>query len=111
VYDASSAHCTDIFATAAKAATNMAPVPHPPRHYIKTVHADDAFLPRRRRKVLGGGENSLPQSNLLGADRTWGYVVMTQSHQPTTPGAETIPTESSNHEQIDGMVSAPGRVG
>jgi hypothetical protein len=44
VYNASSTHCTDIFATAAKAATNMVPVPHPPRHYIKTVHADDAFF-------------------------------------------------------------------
>ncbi len=104
-------HRSDIFATAAKAATNMAPVPHPPWHYIKTVHADDAFLPRRRRKVLGGGENVPPQSNLLGADRTWCYVVMTQSHQPTTPGAETIPTESSNHELIDGMVSGLGGVG
>jgi hypothetical protein len=36
---------------------------------------------------------------------------MTQSHQPTTPGTETIPTESSNHELIDGMVSVPGGVG
>jgi hypothetical protein len=110
VYDASSTHCTDIFATAAKAATNMAPVPHTPLHYIKTVHANDSFLPRQHQKVLGGG-NSPPQSNLLGADWTWCYVVMTQSHQPTTPGAETIPTESSNHELIDGMASGPGGVG
>ncbi len=110
MYDASSTHHTDIFTTAAKAATNMAPVPHPPRHYIKTVHADDAFLPRRHWKVLGGCENSPPQSNHLGADLTWCYVVMTQSHQPTTPGAETIPTESLNHELIDGMISAPGGV-
>jgi hypothetical protein len=35
----------------------------------------------------------------------------TQCHQPTTPGADTIPTESSNHELIDGIVSAPGEVG
>jgi len=35
----------------------------------------------------------------------------TQRHQPTTPGSETIPIESSNHELIDGIVSAPGRVG
>ncbi len=111
MYDASSTHSTDIFATAAKAVTNMAPVLHPSWHYIKTVHADDAFLPPRHRKVLGGGENSPPQSNLLGADRTWCYVLMTQSHQPTTPCAETIPTESSNHELIDGMVSVPGGVG
>jgi hypothetical protein len=53
-------HRTDIFATAAKAATNMAHVPHPPQHYIKTLHADDAFLPRRHQKVLGGGKNSTP---------------------------------------------------
>ncbi len=111
MYNESLTHRTDIFATAAKAATNMAPVPHPPQHYIKTVHADDAFLPRRRQKMLRGSENSPPQSNLLGADRTWCYVVMTQCHQPTTPGAETIPTESLNHELIDGMVSAPGGVG
>jgi hypothetical protein len=44
VYDASSTHRTDIFATAAKAATNMVPVPHPPQHYIKTVQVDDAFF-------------------------------------------------------------------
>jgi hypothetical protein len=52
-----------------------------------------------------------PKSNLFGANWTWCYVIMTQCHQPTTPGAETIRTESSIHEQIDGMVSAPGRVG
>jgi hypothetical protein len=69
------------------------------------------FLPRRRQKVLGGGENSPHQSNLLGANWTWCYVIMTQRHQPTTPGAETIQTETSNHEQIDGMISAPGEVG
>jgi hypothetical protein len=76
-----------------------------------TLHADDAVLPRRRQKVLEGGENSPHQFNLLGADRTWCYVVMTQHHQPTTPGDKTIRTDSSNHEQINGMVSAPGRVG
>ena len=111
MHDASLMHYTDIFATAAKAATNMAPVPHPPGHYIKRVHANDAYFPWGRQKVLGGGENSPPQSNLLGADRTWCYVVMTQSHQPTTPGAETIPPESSNHELIEGMVSVLGGVG
>jgi hypothetical protein len=75
------------------------------------VHAVNAFLPRQFRKVLGGGENSPHQSNLFGADRIWCYVVMTQRHQLTIPGAETIQAESSNHEQIDGMVSAPDRVG
>jgi hypothetical protein len=44
VYDASSTHRTDIFSTAAKAATNMVPVPHPLQHYIKMVHADDVFF-------------------------------------------------------------------
>jgi hypothetical protein len=111
VYDASLTHHTDIFATAAKAATNMAPVLHPPRHYIKMVHADDAFLPRWHQKVLGGGENSPHQSNLLGADWTWCYVVMIQSHQPATPGNETTPTESLNHKQIEGMVLVLGGVG
>jgi hypothetical protein len=75
------------------------------------VHAGNAFLPWWRQKVLGGDEYSPHQSNLLGANRTWCYVIMTQHHQPTTPGAETIQTESSTHEQIDGMVSAPGKVG
>ncbi len=69
------------------------------------------FLPQQCQKVLGGGEkNSPPQSNLLGADWTWCYVVMTQRHQPTTPCAKTIQTERFNHEQINGMVSAPGGV-
>jgi hypothetical protein len=75
------------------------------------VHADDAFLPQQHQKVIRGGENSPHQSNLFGTNRTWCYVVMTQHHQPTTPGAETIQTESSNHELIDGMVSAPGGAG
>jgi hypothetical protein len=78
--------------------------------FFKTVHADDAFLPWQCQKVLGGGESSPQKSNLLGADWTWCYVVMTQRHQPTAPGAETIQTESSNHAQINGMVSALGGV-
>jgi hypothetical protein len=61
------------------------------------VHSDDAFLPRRQQKVIGGGENSPHQSNLFGANQTWCYVVITQRHQPTTPGAKTKQTESSNH--------------
>jgi hypothetical protein len=58
------------------------------------------FLPQQLQKVLGGGENSPHQSNLLGNNRTWCYVVMTQRHQPTTPGAETIQTESSNLNKL-----------
>jgi hypothetical protein len=65
VHDASLMHCTDIFTTAVKAATNTAPVPHPPQHQTKTVHMDDAFLPRWRQKVPGGGENSPPNPTLL----------------------------------------------
>jgi hypothetical protein len=78
VYNASSTHHTDSFATAAKAATNMVPVPHLLRHLIKMLHADGAFLPQRRQKVLGGGENSPHQSNLHGANQTRCYIVMTQ---------------------------------
>jgi hypothetical protein len=111
VYNASSTHRTDIFATAAKAATNMVPVLHPPQHYIKTVHADDAFCQGGTERCLEEVKIAPPQSNLLGANRTWCYVVMTQSYQPTTPGAETIQTVSSNHELIDGMLSVPGKVG
>jgi hypothetical protein len=96
VYDASSTHCTDIFATAAKAATNMVPVPHPLQHYIKTMHVDDDFLPRRHRKVLGRGENSPHQSNLLGADWTWCYVVthsaISQPHPALKPYQQRVQT-------------------
>jgi hypothetical protein len=52
VYHASSAHCTDTFATAAKAATNMVPVPHPLQHYIKMVHADYAFCHSGTKRCL-----------------------------------------------------------
>ncbi len=58
-------HCTDIFTTAVKAATNVAPVPHPPQHQTKTVHTGDAFLPRRRQQVHGGGENSPPNPTIF----------------------------------------------
>jgi hypothetical protein len=96
VYDASSTHCTDIFATAVKAATNMVHVLHPPQHYIKTVQADDAFLPWQHRKVLGGDENSPHQSNLLGADRTWCYVVthstISQPHPVLKPYQQKVQT-------------------
>jgi hypothetical protein len=62
-------------------------------------------------KGLRGDENSPYQSNLLGTDLARCSVVMTQRYQPTTTGTEAIQTESSNHEQIDGMVLAPGGVG
>jgi hypothetical protein len=37
-------HHTDIFATAAKAATNMVPALHPPQHQTKMVHTGNAFF-------------------------------------------------------------------
>ncbi len=111
MHGASLMHHTDIFATAAKAATNMVLAPHPPRHQTKTVHTGDAFLPRRRRKVPGRGENSPPQIQPFWSQSGMVLCRHTQRYQPTTPGAENIPTESSNHELIDGMVSAPGGVG
>jgi hypothetical protein len=39
-------------AAAAKAATNMAPAPHPPRCQTETVHSNDVLLPQRCQKVL-----------------------------------------------------------
>jgi hypothetical protein len=49
----------------------------------------------------------------LSLHRGDGYcnIVTTQCHQPTTHSSETIQTESSNHNQINGMVSASGGVG
>ncbi len=96
MHDASLMHRTDIFATAAKAVTNTAPVPHPPQHQTKTAHMDTAFLPQRRQKVPGGGENSPPQSNLFGADRTWCYVVthsaISRPHPALKPYQQRVQT-------------------
>jgi hypothetical protein len=111
VHDASLMHRTDIFATAAKAATNTEPVPHLLQHQTKTVHTDYAFLPRRCQKVPGGGENSSPPIQPFWSRSGMVLCRHTQRHQPTTPGTETIPTKSSNHELIDGMVSVLGGVG
>ncbi len=48
-----------------------------------------------------------PQCSLFHNDRTWCYVNTTQHHQPATPGAEMIWTESSStHEYVNGIVSA-----
>ncbi len=69
------------------------------------------FLPWPCQKVPGGGRKRPHQSNPLGANWTWCYVVMTQHQQSSTHGAETIRTESSNHDKINGMVSALGGVG
>ncbi len=104
-------HHTDIFATSAKAATNSAPVPHPPWHQTKRVHTGYAVLPRRHQKVPGRGENRPPPIQPFWSRLGMVLCRHTQRQQPTTPGTETIPTESSNHELIDGIVSAPGGVG
>jgi hypothetical protein len=90
-----------LLAVAVNAATNIVPAPHPPRRQTKTMHSGNVILPRRRRKVLGGGANSPPMQPSLrrqNSRQTWCYVVRTQHHQPTTPGAETIQTEGSHHE-------------
>jgi hypothetical protein len=65
----------------------------------------------------GGAERCLEEVKIAPTNPTFSEptdMVLrchTQHHQLTTPGAETIPTESSNHEQFDGMVSAPSGVG
>jgi hypothetical protein len=82
-----------LLAVAVNAATNIVPVLHPPRRQTKMMHSGDVILPWRRRKVLGGGANSPPMQPSLhcqNSRQTWCYVVRTQHHQPTTPGAETI---------------------
>jgi hypothetical protein len=94
-------HCTDILAAVAMAATNLVPVPHLLQHQIKMMHADNVLLLWQHQKMLGGGKNS-PQMNLLCTYWTWCYYITTQRHQATTPvpGAETIQTESSNHDKL-----------
>ena len=99
MHDASLTHLALIlivlFAAVANTATNIAPAPDPPQRQTKTVRPGNVLLPRRRRKVLGGGANS-PPCNLLRVYKITFelcHVVRTQHHQPTTPGAETIQTE------------------
>jgi hypothetical protein len=90
-----------LLAVAVNAATNIVPALHPPRCQTKTMHSGDAILPRRRRKVLGGDANSpsmQPSLRRQNSRQTWCYVVRTQHHQPTTPGAETIRIEGPHHE-------------
>ncbi len=57
---------------------------------------DDAFLPHRRRKVLGGGENRPHRSNLFEADWTWCYVVtysaIRQPHPALKPYQQRVQT-------------------
>jgi hypothetical protein len=92
-----------LLAVAVNAATNIAPVLHPPQRQTKTMHLSNVILLWRhqRQKVLGGGANSPPMRPSLrcqSSRRTWCYVIRTQHHQPTTPGAETIQTEGPHHE-------------
>jgi hypothetical protein len=79
-----------LLAVAMNAATNIVPALHPPQCQTKTMHSGDVILPRRRQKVLGGGANSPPSLRRQNGRQTWCYVVRTQHHQPTMPGAETI---------------------
>ncbi len=90
-----------LLATAVNAATNIVPAPHLPQRQTKTMHLGDGILPRRCQKVLRGGANSPPMQPSLcrqNSRQTWCYVIRTQHHQPTTPGAETIQTEGPHHE-------------
>ncbi len=81
MYDASSTPCTDIFATAAKAATNMVPVPHPPGHYIKTVHAQTMLF------CHGGAERCLEEVKIAPINPTFlapiGHGVMSSHTAPS----------------------------
>ncbi len=82
MHDASLMHHTDIFATAAKAATNMVPVPHPPQHQTKTVHTGDDFC-------QGGAKRCLEEVKIAPPNPTFlepiGHGVML-SH--TVPSAD-----------------------
>ncbi len=101
-----------LFAVAVNAATNIVPAPHPPWRQTKTMHLGDVMLPRRRQKVLRGVANSPPMQPSLRRQnslQTRCYVVRTQHHQPTTPGAETIQTECPHHEWGNRIVIASAR--
>ncbi len=90
-----------LLAVAVNAATNIVSAPHPPQRQTKTMHLGDVILPRQHQKVLGESANSPPMQPSLrrqNSRQTWCYVVRTQHHQPTTPGAETIRTEGPHHE-------------
>jgi hypothetical protein len=90
-----------LLAVAVNAATNIVPVPHLPQRQTKTMHLGNVILLRQHQKVLGGGANSplmQPSLHCQNSRQTWCYVVRTQHHQPTTPGAETIRTEGPHHE-------------
>jgi hypothetical protein len=89
-------HCTDIFATSAKAATNLAPVPHLPQHQTKMVHTGNAFLPRLRQKVPGGGENSPPNPTILEpighSVNVVTHTAISQPHQVLKPYQQRVQT-------------------
>jgi hypothetical protein len=90
-----------LLAIVVNAATNIAPAPHPPQHQTKAMHLGNVILLRKHQKVLGGGANSpqmQPSLHRQNSHPTWCYVVGTQHHQPTTPGAETIQTEGPHHD-------------
>ena len=90
-----------LLAVAVNAATNIVPAPHPPRCQTKTMHSGNVILLWWHQKVLGGGANSplmQPSPRRQNSRQTWCYVIRTQHHQPTMPGAETIQTKGPHHE-------------
>jgi hypothetical protein len=89
-------HRTDIFATFAKAATNVAPVPHPLQHQTKMAHMGDAFLPQQRQQVHGGGENSPPNPTILEpighSVNVITHSAINQPHLPLKPYQQRVQT-------------------
>ena len=97
-----------LLAAVVNAATNIAPVLHPPRRQTKTAHPGNVPLPRRCQKVLGGGANSLltqPSLHWQNSLWTWCHVIRTQHHQPTTFRAETIWTKGPHHEWVNSLTA------
>ncbi len=101
-----------LLAASVNAATNIAPVLHPPWCQTKTMHSGNDILPRGHLKGLRGGANSPPMQPSLhrqNSHQTWCYAVRTQHHQPITPSAETIQTEGRHHEWGNRIVIASAR--
>jgi hypothetical protein len=64
------------------------PVPHPPRHQIKTVHANNVIFPQLHQNVLGGDENSPMQSFFAPIEHgvmSSGHSAISQPHPAIIP--------------------------